>query len=174
MVKADCNHSITATRGSQLLTCPPVHSGGFFLVGAKTNNTDRAAATPMLSRSGTAGDHNQLSTLFCDSARSEQCGLGHAMCTRTVVWSRSLTPYFHASADQQLFRSGRMQSALRASIDRMRTMAKSFRGFLPASRCRGGRGAKVLTMGALVRFRVTSPNQENGFVGQSAIPFPLI
>ena len=31
MAKADCNHSITATRGSQLLTCPPVHAAWFVL-----------------------------------------------------------------------------------------------------------------------------------------------
>jgi hypothetical protein len=37
----------------------------FELVGANASNTDTAAPIPMLSRSGTAGDHSQLlSTLF--------------------------------------------------------------------------------------------------------------
>ncbi len=41
-------------------------------------------------------------------------------------------------------------------------MAKAFRAFLPA-RDAGEGGAKEVLKGALVRFRVTSPNWENGF-----------
>jgi hypothetical protein len=57
---------------------PAVYAGGFLLSGAllgvcaharrlkpSASNTDRVAPIPMLSRSGTAGDHSQLlSTLF--------------------------------------------------------------------------------------------------------------